>query len=388
MKTKLIIALFTIIGYVNAQGTWTQKSNFTSTGMREAACFSIDSLGYVGITETGEFWAFNPNNNQWTQKANLPAGIGFQPTTFAIGNMGYMGFGYLYPNPEGTNEFWEYNPASDSWSQKTSIPGAGKRASFGFSIGNKGYVGGGFYNGNEFWEYDTQTDSWTQKNNSPQITYTGGNAISGITFAIANKGYVTGTNCNFYQYDPSMDTWTKKAYIYAVNGQTFIIGNKGYVYNAHGDLNEYDISLDQWTTKANFPGTTLCYPIGFSITTKGYIGIGGIFSNNGCTLSTGNELWEYCDTCFTTGIKTYIDNSFSVFPNPFSIQTTLHSDNPFQNATLTVYNCFGQSVKQIDKLFGQTITLQRDDLPSGVYFIRLSQNDKTFTDCKLIVTDN
>ena len=73
--------------------------------------------------------------------------------------------------------------------------------------------------------------------------------------------------------------------------------------------------------------------------------------------------------------------------NPFSTQTTLHSDNPLKNATLTVYNCFGQAVKQMHNLTGQTITLHRDELPSGLYFIRLIQDDKVIATDKLVITD-
>ena len=89
------------------------------------------------------------------------------------------------------------------------------------------------------------------------------------------------------------------------------------------------------------------------------------------------------------GIKENINNSvFSISPNPFSIQTTFHTDNILHNATLTVDNCFGQTVKQIKNIFGQTIILRRDNLPSGLYFIRLTQDNKIIKTDKLVITDN
>ncbi|TAL62558.1 MAG: T9SS type A sorting domain-containing protein [Bacteroidetes bacterium] len=77
----------------------------------------------------------------------------------------------------------------------------------------------------------------------------------------------------------------------------------------------------------------------------------------------------------------------SVYPNPFSTETALQTDKISKDATLTVYNSFGQHVKHIDNLSGQTITLHRDNLPSGLYFIRLTQDNKTFTTHKLVITD-
>jgi hypothetical protein len=89
------------------------------------------------------------------------------------------------------------------------------------------------------------------------------------------------------------------------------------------------------------------------------------------------------------GIKEKTDPiTFSISPNPFSRQTTLHTDNPLKNATLTVYNSFGQRVKQIENISGQSITLNRDNLPCGLYILRLTQDNKIFTTDKLIITDN
>ncbi len=80
-------------------------------------------------------------------------------------------------------------------------------------------------------------------------------------------------------------------------------------------------------------------------------------------------------------------NSISVYPNPFSSQTTLQTDKLLKSATLTVYNLYGQTVKQMNNLSGQTITLQRDNLPSGLYFVRLTQDNKIITEDKLVITD-
>ena len=97
-------------------------------------------------------------------------------------------------------------------------------------------------------------------------------------------------------------------------------------------------------------------------------------------------------TCFPviTGISnnTTVKNSFAVLPNPFSTETTLRADKLFRDATLTVYNSFGQQVKLIKNISGQTVTLHRDNLPSGLYFLQLTQDNKTYATDKLIIIDN
>jgi hypothetical protein len=80
--------------------------------------------------------------------------------------------------------------------------------------------------------------------------------------------------------------------------------------------------------------------------------------------------------------------SFKISPNPFSLQTTLRMDNFFYKATLTVYNSSGQEVKQIRDISGQSITLNRDNLPNGLYFIQLMQDNKIVTTGKLVIMEN
>ncbi|HXB39926.1 MAG TPA: T9SS type A sorting domain-containing protein [Bacteroidia bacterium] len=80
--------------------------------------------------------------------------------------------------------------------------------------------------------------------------------------------------------------------------------------------------------------------------------------------------------------------TLNIFPNPFFMQTTLQTDKVFKNASLTICNLQGQTVKQINNLSGHTIILHRDNLPIGLYFVRLTQDGKTFSFDKLIITDN
>jgi len=79
--------------------------------------------------------------------------------------------------------------------------------------------------------------------------------------------------------------------------------------------------------------------------------------------------------------------SLKVFPNPFSLQTILQTENIFKDATIIVYNSYGRIIKQVNNISGQTFTLRRDNLPSGLYFLHMTQDDKTFMTTKIIITE-
>jgi hypothetical protein len=78
---------------------------------------------------------------------------------------------------------------------------------------------------------------------------------------------------------------------------------------------------------------------------------------------------------------------FSIFPNPFISSTTIQTIGNLKNATLTIYNSYGQTLKQVTTISGQTVSLSRDNLPSGLYFIRLTEENKIIAVEKILITD-
>jgi hypothetical protein len=79
-------------------------------------------------------------------------------------------------------------------------------------------------------------------------------------------------------------------------------------------------------------------------------------------------------------------NASQIYPNPFMTYTTFHTDVVLNKATLSVYNSFGKIVRQIKNISGQTIVLNRDNLPSGLYLILVTEDNKVLTSNKLIIT--
>jgi uncharacterized repeat protein (TIGR03803 family) len=115
------------------------------------------------------------------------------------------------------------------------------------------------------------------------------------------------------------------------------------------------------------------YPVCLTITTA-----------HGCTDSV-------CHTIHITTLSVDDEKNKSfhtISPNPFSGQTTLQANDRFENASLVIFNSIGQLVKQMDDLSGETIIFDRDNLPEGLYFIRLTQGNKVIAMDKLLITDN
>jgi hypothetical protein len=94
------------------------------------------------------------------------------------------------------------------------------------------------------------------------------------------------------------------------------------------------------------------------------------------------------DLCKTVGTNELIFHiNLHISPNPFSNQTTVQTNIPLKRGKLTVYNCLGQLVAQLNNIIGTTFVFSRVNLPSGLYFIKLSEDDKTIAAEKIIIGD-
>ncbi len=97
-----------------------------------------------------------------------------------------------------------------------------------------------------------------------------------------------------------------------------------------------------------------------------------ILTHNSCITGTTNQLTE---------------TASSIFPNPFTTQTTIQTEENIINGTLVVYNSLGEAVKEINNISGRTITFHRNNLSSGLYYIQIRQADKTMATSRFLITD-
>lgn len=110
-------------------------------------------------------------------------------------------------------------------------------------------------------------------------------------------------------------------------------------------------------------------------------------------INANDSIWNFfqhhtlnCNTSSAIGTR-YAKASLVISPNPFSSKTTMQLSEPLENATLNVYNTYGQQVKQLRNISAPTVVLHRDNLPCGLYFLQLMQDNKVLVTSKLVIAD-
>ncbi len=100
--------------------------------------------------------------------------------------------------------------------------------------------------------------------------------------------------------------------------------------------------------------------------------------------------------CIESGHSTgliIIDNSMdnsdeiTIYPNPFTNAITIQTRKRFHKTNLNIYNVLGQSVMQISNISGNATKLYRDNLPTGLYIFRLTEENKVIYVGKAIVAE-
>jgi hypothetical protein len=423
--------------YNSLTNIWTQKADFGGTARYAAVGFSINGKGYIGTGNDGvnenDFWEYDTTSDSWTQKAFFGGLERMGAFGMSIGSKGYIGGG-----SSNYTDFWEYNPANDTWTQKANIIVYDPIYAQCFAIGGHAYVltdNSGA--GSDLGEYDPASNTWVLVGNLSQMRN------EGVGFAIGNKGYVStgnfsGRKKDLWQYTPC--TSFPSASITANGPTTFCSGGSVTLTASTGlsyqwwsgettqsivvtqSGNYVVIVTDSCGTATSSPVTvtvnpspnvtitppsaTICVGESISLTaspgpvyswstsaTTSSISVSPTTSTtysvtctgaNGCTGS--NSINVVVLAC-TGIIQPEADEQFVISPNPFSEFTTLHSSKKLDNATVSIYNSIGQQVEQINNVSGQSVRIDRNDLPYGVYFIRIIVGEDSFQAGTFMITE-
>ncbi|MBI3501190.1 MAG: T9SS type A sorting domain-containing protein [Bacteroidetes bacterium] len=188
-------------------------------------------------------------------------------------------------------------------------------------------------------------------------------------------------------------SWTQVTNGIATNAEVYDIKNIGNTLLAATgtDVNRSLNNGNAWSIFMNGMSPSPPYGIGHFYETALYVFCG-------LEVTSGGSVYRIDKSAVLASVNEISHNFLlTLSPNPFSTQTTLQTAIPLHNATLTVDNCFGQTVAQIKNISGQTITFHRDNLASGLYFVRLTNpspsgggteggGSEVFTG-KLVITD-
>jgi hypothetical protein len=103
-------------------------------------------------------------------------------------------------------------------------------------------------------------------------------------------------------------------------------------------------------------------------------------------LTAPAEVDTTCPPPITTSIQSsIIDNQFNIFPNPFTTTSTLSFATSIRNATLTIYNIYGQIMQRQDGISGKEITIDRKNLEAGIYVYEVTQGGRRVCAGKAVV---
>jgi N-acetylneuraminic acid mutarotase len=188
-----------------------------------------------------------------------------------------------------------------NWITRSQLNGPSRSEATSFVIGNYTYLGTGWDGLNkryaDFWQYDPSQDTWNQVGSLPDSAA----RSSSVGLTIGNMGYVCtgydGSNYlkDFWQYNPIANTWNRRADFAGdarYESVGFGIDNYGYVgtgFNgsfALKDFYKYDPSTDSWTY-IGFSGNKRYSAVVFLYQNKAYL-VTGV--NSGTTV---NDFWVF-----------------------------------------------------------------------------------------------
>ncbi|MBI3502646.1 MAG: T9SS type A sorting domain-containing protein [Bacteroidetes bacterium] len=77
-----------------------------------------------------------------------------------------------------------------------------------------------------------------------------------------------------------------------------------------------------------------------------------------------------------------------LYPNPFSYSAIIKlNPETIHNGVLSIYDITGKLVSSVQNINSNTIFLERGDLGKGIYFYKISEDDKNLATGKFIITD-
>ncbi|HTL80320.1 MAG TPA: T9SS type A sorting domain-containing protein [Bacteroidia bacterium] len=80
-------------------------------------------------------------------------------------------------------------------------------------------------------------------------------------------------------------------------------------------------------------------------------------------------------------------NQVTIYPDPFAAQATLQMKEDLHNASVSIYNSYGEEVKQMTQVKGKDILITRDQLPCGLYIVRVTENGHVVAVQKVMISD-
>lgn len=259
----------------NLANVWTQVAPFAGGLRSGGVAFSLNNKGYYGLGKStsrgddmyySDLWQYDPIADSWSQMSDFPSTGLDMAINFVIGDTAYVALGrYQDISINGYNvTTYAYDVTNDRWNEMTSFPNIGRTGSVSFVSEGKGFVVGGYKEKdaytNEVWCFDPKKNKWSQMNDFPL-------ALTGCyTFTLNNDIYVGGGynlksnlhNTNLYKYDAATDSWSiaYKDCEPLIYSSGFSGTDKCYIAGGEGEIGTESLFMsfdgNEWATMGSF----------------------------------------------------------------------------------------------------------------------------------------
>ncbi len=131
--------------YDIATNTWLQKIDFPAEPRHHPYQFGIGEYVYTGFGHGSQIYknwfSFKPATGEWTKMADIPGQARVAGTQFSYEGRGYVlsGDGANHSSME-KGEFWRYDPINNDWEQLPPHPGRSRWAPASFVIDGEVYL--------------------------------------------------------------------------------------------------------------------------------------------------------------------------------------------------------------------------------------------------------
>lgn len=277
---------------------------------------------------------------------------------------------------------------------------------YGYSVKqtlDEGYIIVGVTAGENSWNaYLIKTDqlgnvSWSKTYDGAQSLY--GNSVQQMTdggYIIAGDVYLGALLIR--TTETGVPLWTKA---YAgrgdATGKSVVLSDDGGFaitgYTASFPTNDF---RDLYINKTDAYGNSGCLEDSYDLTVSDAT---TLVTSPTFQISTGIELSNSKPVineggfetvlCYNVGVQNaqFNKTELSISPNPFSSHTLFQTNQYLTDATLIVYNSFGQKIIEIVGVSGNTYDFKRDNLCSGIYYLQIKDDYICLPLKKLIVVD-
>jgi N-acetylneuraminic acid mutarotase len=205
---------------------------------------------------------YDPATDTWTKKADMPTPRYIYGPSAVNGKIYAIGGWVNFWGNQRTSTVEEYDIAADTWTKKTDMPTS--RSHLSTSVVNgKIYAVGGRVGPDiplsTVEMYDPVTDTWIKKAGMPTPRMSlSTSVVDGKIYAIGGTtalAWDAVALSTVEAYDPTTDTWTRKADIPTPRGiATCVVDGKIYAIGGDSTLVEvYDPAKDEWTKDTDLP---------------------------------------------------------------------------------------------------------------------------------------